>query len=179
MIITLTGLPGSGKSTIAKMLSDKLAMPWYSIGDLRGKMAEERGMTIDELNKLGETEDFTDKEVDAYQAELGKTEDNIILDGRTSWHFVPNSLKVFLDVSLDEASKRIFNDAKQGTRSDEDPFESQQQAKERIKNRLDSDNKRYKKYYNIEYLEKSNYDLVIDTTNLTPDQVVDEILKNI
>ncbi|MBI2473155.1 AAA family ATPase [Candidatus Uhrbacteria bacterium] len=84
MIITITGIPGAGKSTIAKVLSKKLNVPWYSVGDLRGKMAKERGLTIDELNHLGETQDFTDKEVDQYQEKLGKEQDGFIMDGRLS-----------------------------------------------------------------------------------------------
>ncbi|MBU0540313.1 AAA family ATPase, partial [Patescibacteria group bacterium] len=67
MIITISGVPGSGKTTVAKILAERLGMKFYSMGDLRGKMATERGLTIDELNKLGETEAFTDNDVDTYQ----------------------------------------------------------------------------------------------------------------
>ncbi|NCN22588.1 hypothetical protein GW934_03820, partial [Candidatus Falkowbacteria bacterium] len=47
-------------------------------------------------------------EVDEYQKKLGETEDNFIIEGRTSWYFIPNSLKIYLDVSLEEGAKRIF-----------------------------------------------------------------------
>lgn len=179
MIITLTGIPGAGKSTIAKLLSEHLNVPWYSIGDLRGKMATERGLTIDELNKLGENEAFTDHDVDVYQTELGKKGDNLIMDGRLSWHFIPNSLKVFLDVDTDEAARRIFEASKQGLRTDEKPFESPDDVKQRIADRLASDQHRYEKYYQVNYLDRSNYDLVVDTTQLTPEQVVQAILTKL
>ncbi len=39
MIITIAGMPGSGKTTVAKILADKLNLKRYSMGDLRGKMA--------------------------------------------------------------------------------------------------------------------------------------------
>lgn len=176
MIITLTGLPGAGKSTIAKLLSKKLDTPWYSIGTLRGKMAEDRGMTIDEFNKLGESEDFTDKEVDEYQKKLGENTEKLIMDGRLSWHFIPKSLKVFLDVDKKEAANRIFEASKKGLRQDEKPYKSADEVLVSINNRLESDQTRYKKYYNIDYLDRSNYDLVIDTTKKSPDQIVNEIL---
>jgi CMP/dCMP kinase len=176
MIITLTGLPGAGKSTIATLLSKELDMPWYSIGDLRGKMAEDRGMTIDEFNALGEQEDFTDKDVDDYQTKLGQTETNFIMDGRLSWHFIPSSFKVFLNVDEEHAAERIFHASKEGLRPDEDPYESAQEVKEAIKARLASDQKRYHKYYSINYLERSNYDLVIDTSTKTPEEIV-KIIK--
>ena len=69
MIITISGKPGSGKSTVAKIIAAKLGLNKYSIGDLRGKMALDRGITIDELNEVGEKEDFTDKEADTETTE--------------------------------------------------------------------------------------------------------------
>lgn len=179
MIITLTGLPGAGKSTIATMLSERLNMPWYSIGDIRGKMAHDRGMTIDELNALGETEDFTDKEVDDYQTQLGKEQDDFIMDGRLSWHFIPQSVKIFLDVDEKEASRRIFQASKQGLRHDEKPYQNAEEVEESLKKRLASDQKRYKQYYDLDYLNQNNYDIVVDTTTKTPEEILEIILKTI
>lgn len=177
MILTLTGAPGSGKSTVANLLSEKLHIPWYSIGDLRGKMAKERGLSIDELNKLGEVEGFTDKDVDAYQTNLGKENESLIMDGRLSWHFIPGSFKIFLDVDPDEAARRIFNASQKGLRPDEKPYASVEDVKTRVAERLASDQRRYQKYYGINYLDRSNYDLVLDTTNGNPEMIVEQILK--
>ena len=177
MIITLAGVPGSGKSTVAKLLSEKLNIPWYSIGDLRGKMAAERGLSIDELNKLGEVEGFTDKDVDDYQTKLGQEQDSLIVDGRLSWHFIPSSFKVFLNVDPNEAGKRIFGASQKGLRPDEKPYTSVEEVKQRIADRLASDQRRYQKYYGINYLDRSNYDLVLDTTSGTPEKIVQTILE--
>ncbi|HAU66573.1 TPA: hypothetical protein DCW61_04470 [Candidatus Uhrbacteria bacterium] len=179
MIITITGIPGAGKSTIATLLSKKLNMPWYSVGDLRGKMAKERGLTIDELNHLGETQDFTDKEVDQYQENLGNTQDGFIIDGRLSWYFIPHSFKIFLNVDTQEASKRIFHASTEGLRLDEKPYHSPQEATQAIATRLASDQKRYKQYYSIDYLDKKNYDLIVDTTNKTPEETIDLIMQTL
>jgi len=172
MIISISGPPGSGKNTIAKLLAKKLKMKHYSIGDLRGKMALERGMTIDELNKLGEKEDFTDKEADEYQEKLGVTEDNFVIDGRLSFYFIPHSVKIYLDVSVEEGAKRIF----ENPRKDEKRYDSIKETIKANKARIASDKKRYKKYYNIDCYDKSHYDIVIDTTKLTADKVVEKIL---
>ncbi len=91
MIITISGLPGSGKSTVGKILAKKLGYEFMSLGDLRGKIAIDRGITIDELNHLGEKEGWTDKEVDDYQREYGKTHDNLVVEGRLSFYFIPRS----------------------------------------------------------------------------------------
>lgn len=167
MIITLTGLPGSGKTTVVKQLSETLGIPWYSVGNLRGKMAEERGMTIDELNALGETEAFTDKDVDEYQKKLGESGESFVIDGRLSWYFIPKSFKVFLGVNPDVGARRIFDASKKGERDDEKAYGSVEEVKQFIADRVASDVRRYQKYYGVDFLDRSNYDLVLDTTNLT------------
>ena len=67
MIISLNGLPGAGKSTVKNIIAQTLNLKSYSMGDIRGKMAIERGMTIDEFNAMGMNESFTDNDVDHYQ----------------------------------------------------------------------------------------------------------------
>lgn len=175
MIITISGLPGSGKSTVGKMLAKKLGYNFYSIGDLRGKMAMDKGMTIDELNKLGQEEDWTDRQADEYQTELAKKEDNFVIDSRLSWHFIPKSLKIFLTVNLKEAAQRIFRDQ----RPDEQHANSVEELIERMKKRVISDNTRYQKWYGVRFDDENRYDLTIDTTNLKPEEVVEKILKEV
>ena len=95
MIITLSGTAGSGKTTFATEFSKRFGWEHFYAGGLRRKLAKEKGMTIEEYNKLGETDPSTDTEVDKYIEELGKTKDNILIEGRTAYHFVPNSVKIF------------------------------------------------------------------------------------
>jgi len=179
MVITITGLPGSGKSTIAKLLSEQLNISWYSMGDLRGKMARERNMTIDELNSLGETESFTDNEVDEYQTQLGNSGQSFVIDGRLSWYFIPNSFKVFLNVNNEIGSQRIFDSANEGKRSDEKHYTSSLEVQQVIERRIQSDIKRYKQYYGIDFMDPKQFDLVIDTSNKTTQEVLQEILSHI
>lgn len=177
MIIALSGLPGSGKTTVAKMISEYYKIPWYSMGDLRGKMAIERGLTIDELNKLGEQEIFTDKEVDDYQTKLGQSGESFVIDGRLSWHFIPHAYKIFLDVDPTVAAERIISAPRHG-REDEKPHTSIETAKTALAERIASDQHRYQKYYNLDILDKSPYDLVIDTTKKTPEEILTLIVNS-
>lgn len=175
MIVTISGLPGSGKSTIGKMLAEHLSYRFYSMGDLRGKMALDRGMTIDELNKLGEKEDWTDKETDEYQKKLGQTEDNFIIDGRLSYYFIPQSFKLFLDVDPEVAAQRVFKNP----RPDESPKHRVEEVQKGMSSRLASDARRYKQYYGIIYPDPKAFDLVVNTSHLTPDEIFSRIMDKL
>ena len=181
MIITISGLPGSGKTSVAKLLAKKLKMKRYYIGEMRRKIARKKGMTLDELNKLGESEEWTDREVDDYQKVLGRKEDNFIIEGRTSFFLIPHSIKIFLDVDIRTGAQRIFNAIKKdgAMERNEGDFQNVDEAENAINERIKSDRMRYKKYYGIDFLDKSNYDIVIDTTKLEIVQVVERLMQEI
>ena len=176
MIIAVSGLAGSGKSTIVKKLADHFSLPQYSVGALRGKMALERGMTIEQLNALGEQEAFTDTEVDDYQTKLGASGASFIIDGRMSWHCIPHAFKIFLTVDPDEGARRVFSASKEG-REDEQTYHSAEELKTALQERNASDQRRYQKYYGVDFLDPHNYDMVIDTTHLSPEQIFEQILQ--
>lgn len=177
MIITISGIPGSGKSTVGKILAQKLGYKYLSMGDLRGEIALKHNLTIDELNKIGETESWTDTETDEYQKNLGVTSDNLIVEGRLGFHFIPHSFKIFLDVNTKEAAKRALQSM--DSRPDEKRPKDVIEAEKNLISRLESDKKRYLKYYQIDYTEPSNFDLFLDTSNLPIPEVVKIILDKI
>ncbi len=72
MIITISGIAGSGKSTVAKLLAKRLGYRHYSIGDFMREMAKERKVSLLELSKEAEKGHSIDKELDEKQRELGK-----------------------------------------------------------------------------------------------------------
>ena len=178
MIISFNGPEGSGKSTLAKKLAETLGWPRYYMGGLRRKMAKERGLTLEEYNKLGETDPTTDKEVDDYQKKLGETEDNFIIEGRTSWFFIPHSLKLYIDVEDTIAAARIWKDLKENAdkRNEGKNLDSVADVLKSIRRRQKSDIIRYKKYYQIDVHDKSHYDFIINTSNLSADEAFAEIM---
>lgn len=176
MIISLNGAHGSGKSTVAERLAQRLGWTRYYMGGLRREAAKKRGMTLMEYNKLGETDPLTDKEVDDYQKKLGEEKDNFIIEGRTSWHFIPHSLKIYLDVDEEEGSRRVFSHLQsKNNRNEDKQMSSQAEVKESLSKRLASDRIRYAQYYGIDVNDLSHFDFYLDTTNLSPDQVFDKV----
>lgn len=175
MIISISGTQGSGKSTIAQKLAKKLDWPRYYIGGLRREAAFKRGLTLAEYNKLGEKDPATDLEVDNYQAELGKSEDNFIIEGRTSWHFIPHSLKLYIDVDKEIGAERIFSSLQiKNDRNEDKNLNSIKDVLNSNIERQKSDDKRYKKYFNIDVYDINNYDFYINTSYLSIEEVFEK-----
>lgn len=176
MIITITGDPGSGKSTIAKRLEKDLGYKRYYMGQIRRDAARSKGMTLEEYNVYGETHPETDREVDDYQKKLGETEDNFIIEGRTSWFLIPQSVKLYIKVDAMEGARRIFSDLTiNHARNEGNDLKSVEDVLISNQKRTRSDDVRYKKYYGKDCFDLNNYDFVIDTTYLTPDEAYDNV----
>ncbi len=179
MIISISGNLGSGKSTVGKALAKKLGFKHYSTGNFWRELAAKRNLDVYEFNKLAETDTSIDKEIDEYSAQLGKREDDFVIDSRLAWHFIPHSFKVRLTVDPEEGARRVFKHAQEEGRGNEKRHEDIAQAAQANKLREESENKRYLEYYNADPGNTDNYDLVIDTTNIPAEEVVEQILKNL
>jgi len=174
MIITVHGQAGSGKSSISKLLARRLRYKHYSVGDLRRQIARKHGLTIAQLNKLGEKHDWTDREPDKLQQELGKKQDNFVIDGRTCFFFIPQSFKVYLHADLEVRARRVLKDERKA-----EGYRNLKDAEKALLERDRSDRVRYRKYYRLDITKMRHYDLVIDTTSLTKRQIVERILQAI
>ncbi|MDP3965965.1 MAG: ERCC4 domain-containing protein [archaeon] len=171
--ITISGLPGSGKTTVAKMLAKIMKIPFISVGDVRGEIAKENGLTIDELNEVGKTEDWVHKKADEKTIGLGKTEKDFVIEGWLAYNFIPDSFKIFLVADDNESSKRIFLDQ----REDEKKCNNQREVLKMIKKRLKMSDEQFYKYYGVRFLNLLNYNLIIDTSDLNPEGVLGLILS--
>lgn len=173
MKITIAGTPGSGKSTVAKELATKLKFNHFSAGDFMRSMAKEKGISLLELTKQAVEEKEIDEKIDSWVKTTGEADDNFVIDARIGFNFIPDSVKIFLTVSDDEAARRIFHDK----REDEKENTTQAETFENIKKRKTAENKRYEKYYGIDYNDEDNYDLVINTTDTPIEKVIEKILE--
>ena len=107
--IAISGDLGSGKSTVCRLLKERLSFGSYSMGETWRRLAEKYQMTILELNRYSETHPL-DEEMDRDLTETGQAPGNMIFDSRLAWHFVPDSFKVHLVVDSRIAASRIYND---------------------------------------------------------------------
>lgn len=171
MKITLAGRPGSGKSSVAKELARRMGVRHISAGDFMREMAAERGVSVHVFSKMAEDDSEIDRAIDERSRFIGETETAFVLDARLAWFFVPDSYKVFLDVDPDVAARRIYAD----TRHSETENVDLDQTRANTRARADSETKRYAMYYGVDYLDSANYDLIIDTSHRTVDEVVDMI----
>lgn len=176
MIIAISGNPGSGKSTAAKKLAKKLGWPRFYMGKIRRLKAKASGLTLAEYNKLGEKNPVTDIEIDNYLKKIARQHKNCIIESRTAWRFLPKSIKIFIDVDEKIGAKRVFMELKKHNKRNEDKkLNNLKAVLISHRQRKQSDDKRYQKYYNFKIFDKNNYDLILDTTNLNKKQVFDEI----
>lgn len=167
MKITISGPPGSGKSTLSKMLSSKLGLEHLSMGDIFRKLASDRCMSLDEFGTLAKCNDDIDRKLDEEQKKIAKEKDNIILEGRLSGFLVEADLKVWLKAPLEIRAGRI---AKRENKSVSSAIKetSEREECERV---------RYLNYYNIDIRELSVYDIVIDSTKLSPEEICEIVGK--
>ncbi len=181
MIISFNGDHGSGKSTIAEKISKKLGYERIYMGQIFRNLAEEKGLTLVEFAKFAETDSSVDKSVDDYIVKIGKEKEDFIIESRTAWHFLPKSLKIYLKVSSQEGARRMFEHLKKdvnNNRENEDrDIKTVEDVMKSNQKRKVSDNGRYKEFYGIDVNNMDNYDLVVDTTNLTREEVFERVLN--
>ncbi len=171
-IISLSGELASGKGTVSKILMDDLNYGIYRNGEYFRKLAKEKNMSVTEFNEYVEKHPEIDRQIENSAALYAEDHENFIIDARLGWYAVPDSFKVYLKVDVDEAAKRAFNDE---NRKSTENFKSIEEQKEDIIKRYNMENERYFNLYHVRKDDMNNYDLVIDTTNLTPSEVAKKI----
>ena len=176
-IITISGLPGSGKSSTADKVAQTLNYARFSSGDFMRRLALKKGITLNELSKIAENDNgYIDNQIDNEVTKLNNTE-KIVVDSRLAFHFLNNSFKVFLDLAPEISKNRVINNLKTNQlRAQTEGLNNPEEVYEKIIERLNSEKKRYKELYNLDYTQKENFDLVIDTEKNNLDQVVNIIL---
>ena len=173
MNITLTGNLGSGKTSVCNILKTQ-GFEIISTGGIFRSVASEKGISVTELNELCKTDKKLDQSIDERVAQLGEEVDHTVFDSRLAWHFVRESYKVFLLVGLGEAARRVFA----GSPRDAENYADEGEAPLGLKKRAELERERYRQLYGLDYYKLSNYDLVIESTHATPEQIAAEIVRN-
>lgn len=163
--ITITGDLASGKSSVAKMIAEKLPAKYFSTGQLQRKMADEMGMTTLELNQYSETHPEIDNKIDNQVKALSDEASNLIVDSRMAWHFLPNSFKIYLSVDDFIAADRVMADDQ---RIGEPKYTGHIDALHKLRERKNSENRRYLSLYNADCGDMSHFDIVVDTSFSSP-----------
>ena len=173
--ITITGDLGSGKSAVSRLLCDRTGYKYISTGRIQRRLAEELGLDTLEMNRRAVADPSIDERIDGIFAALGKDPDGYVVDSRMAWFFLPDSFKVYLKIDVRIAAARILADP---TR-DREQYNSLDEAVDKILARKQSENERFLKKYGADCANLDNFDLVIDTSQRTVDEVTGLILKGL
>ena len=177
MYITLSGRLGSGKSTVASKIASQAGYEIYSTGKIQRGIAERLGITTLELNELMKTKPEYDDIIDRETVRISKESvgKKILFDSRLAFHFVEDSMKVYTYVSPLVAGERVVKDA----RGSVEHYESAEDARDGLLARMTVENLRFADIYHIDNLDYRNYNLMVDSTYIDPDQVFEEILAGL
>lgn len=172
MLVTISGEPGSGKTTVATMLADRLGVPHVYAGDLYRREAKRRGLSLEEFNRLCESDHSVDRQLDqdmSARARAGRC----ILEGRLAGHLAAqdglDALKVWVTASDEVRARRVAQREHGDWR----------QVEKENRERHASDARRYREIYGFDLADTEVYDLVLHSDDLTPEQLVDELVERV
>ena len=166
MKITISGIPGSGKSTVSSAIAKKYNLIHYSTGKFMRDYAKKHSITIEEVNVLAKKDKKIDDAMDNKLKELNGKE-GYIIEGRLGALFCKDNYNILLTVNEDVCAKRI---SVRENLSYED-------ALKKLRFRRNEERQRFIDIYGFDYEDESNYDLVVDTSNNKVEDTVAIIAK--
>ncbi len=173
MLISITGKLGSGKSTVCGIMKERYGYEIFSTGVINREYARRLGITTLELNKRLNEDPSLDKEIDSLVTKMSieRKDDKLIFDSRMAWHFAVNTFKIFLTIDPMEAARRVMLNQ----RGEEERYTDVNDACEKLVERSTVERARFLDIYGQDYYDYSNFNLVVDTTRRTPEEIVDII----
>ena len=174
MLISITGKLGSGKSTVCNLLKDRYGFEIYSTGAFQREVARSMGITTLELNKRLREDPSLDYVIDDAVKKLSieRAQDKLIFDSRMAWHFADKSFKIFLTIEPCEAARRVMLNQ----RGSEEFYADEDEACAKLIERSQVEQARFMQIYGVDYYDFNNFDLIVDTTRRTPEEILDIIM---
>ena len=171
-IITISGKPGSGKSSTADRVAELLGYTRHSSGDMVRRVLAKEGMSLEEYNRRANNEHDLDDKVDEELRSL-RTAKDIVIDSRLGFYWIPESFKVYLDLDLEVATARIFKDAVNNKKrsSAGEGGSSLPDVARQVRQRMQNEQSRFRQLYAIDPYSTRHFDLVIDTSRHDPQSV--------
>ena len=170
-LVSIGGLPGSGKTTVSTLLAKKLELPHINAGDIFRTLAQKKGLTLEEFGVFAERLPKVDQSIDAKLLDVARKKPDAILEGRLAGRMLLKeglrSTKVWLQAPLKIRANRVAE-------RENVSFES---ALATIHERERSEWDRYYRLYRIDLNDLSDYDLIIDTEERTPEQIAETIIE--
>ncbi|MFW6385306.1 MAG: (d)CMP kinase [Halodesulfurarchaeum sp.] len=164
MLITISGPIGSGKSTVAASLASDLGYDHVSGGDIFRDLADERGYTPLEFNKLAEEDESIDRDLDRRLRQTAVERDDVVLESRLAGWMAGSHADLKFWFNAPEAVRAERVAEREGR--DDDTAISEMRA------RANSEYARYLEYYDIDFDDHSIYDLSLNTGRWGPEDVV-------
>ena len=167
MIITISGLHGTGKSTIGKLIAQRMNLKYYSTGQAFRDLAKEMKMTLEEFTDYVEENPDVDKKLDNKIIEIAQ-KGNIIIDSQLSAYILDSiaQFKILLTCPLELRVKRM---------AERDKTSYENKLNETII-REESELERFEKLYRIDLNNVKIYNLILETENLTVEEIVEKII---
>lgn len=168
-IITISGKPGSGKSSTADSTAEILGYTRHSCGDIVRGFISTQKMTLAEYNQKAKHDHSLDEKIDQQLRDLRNHQD-IVIDSRLGFYWIPESFKVYLDLDLEEAAARIHSDATSNIRRKEAGEDTSDinRLTAQVKERMEQEQRRFQEMYHIDPYSLAHFDLVIDTAKQNP-----------
>ena len=172
--ISLAGDLGSGKSTVAKIITERTGATYYATGAIMREVAKRYGMDIAAFNVYAETHPETDHEIDDGLVRLSDDPRDLIIDSRMAWHFTRGTFRVYMTTEPEISAARIM-----AAKRDTEQFGTLEETAAQITRRRESEKKRYRELYNVDLTDYNNYTLIIDTSYASPAAVAEMILDRL
>lgn len=154
---------------------------------LKGSQIDINDLNIEDANNLKEFSSLRkviDNIIDSGIEKKGKEINSVprpdeiwIIDSRLAFHNIPESFSVRLISDPRVAAQRLFNDKSRGKEDSE--YTSIEEAFEAREKRRIGEQARYLKRYGVDLEDENNYNLIIDTSYATIDNISDTILNGL